>query len=132
MLRKSYTSFSDYALHVRRLIEEYSDIIADVVVEVFEATGKEGFIRGSMTFIDGSRLSFLEYVRISAGNPVKLRYRYHYEDPEGKLVFRYDNAPHHRNIDTFPHHKHLANGRIVESREPTLKEVLEEIIALMR
>ncbi len=58
MLRKSYTSFSDYALHVRRLIEAYSDIIADVVVEVSEATGKEGFILGGMTFIDGSRLSF--------------------------------------------------------------------------
>ncbi|WP_425430025.1 toxin-antitoxin system TumE family protein [Desulfamplus magnetovallimortis] len=21
-------------------------------------------------------------------------------------IFRYDNAPHHSNINTFPHHKH--------------------------
>ena len=41
-------------------------------------------------------------------------------------IFRYDNAPHHRNIATFPHHKHSGED-ILESTEPTLFDVLLEI-----
>ena len=63
---------------------------------------------------------------------VKLKYRYHYEDHEGKMLFRYDNAPHHMEVETFPHHKHTADGNVVASSEPTLQEILFEIITLIR
>jgi hypothetical protein len=39
---------------------------------------------------------------------------------------RWDNAPHHYHLLTFPHHKHTAKG-IVESLEISLPEVIEEI-----
>jgi hypothetical protein len=42
------------------------------------------------------------------------------------MIFRYDNAPHHREIITFPHHKHL-DLRIQPSKEIGLAEVLSEI-----
>ena len=31
-----------------------------------------------------------------------------------EVIFRYDDAPHHRNLKTFPHHKHLSD--VVEGR----------------
>ena len=43
-----------------------------------------------------------------------------------EMIFRYDNVQHHRNIKTFPHHKHTPNN-IVESKEPTLKQILNEV-----
>lgn len=49
-------------------------------------------------------------------------------DKNGKIIFRYDNAPHH-NISTFPHHKHLP-GEIEKSKEKGFIEVLKEIEAL--
>ncbi|MCK4662425.1 MAG: hypothetical protein KAT68_06150 [Bacteroidales bacterium] len=46
------------------------------------------------------------------------------------LIFRYDNAPHHPEIATFPHHKHIIENTqktIIESKETNLSKVLEEI-----
>jgi hypothetical protein len=34
----------------------------------------------------------------------KVKYRYQYMDEARNLLFRYDNAPHHAEIDSFPHH----------------------------
>ena len=51
-------------------------------------------------------------------------------DAAGNLVFRYDNADHHRklNLATHPHHKHDGNeANIVAATVPTLADVLAEI-----
>ena len=47
-------------------------------------------------------------------------------DAEQNLIFRYDNAPHHPEARSFPHHKHTF-GDVIESQEPGLMEVLFEI-----
>ena len=46
-----------------------------------------------------------------------------------EMVFRYDNAPHHPEIATYPHHKHVKGGGGVprRSKEVGLKDVLLEI-----
>ena len=49
-------------------------------------------------------------------------------DARGKIIFRYDNAPHHPELSSFPHHKHTYNGRVIPVEEPTLTDVLEEIL----
>ena len=44
------------------------------------------------------------------------------------LKIRWDNAPHHRQIATFPHHKHIEEeDNIHESEEPTIQGILELI-----
>ncbi|MEJ5199337.1 MAG: DUF6516 family protein [Anaerolineae bacterium] len=46
----------------------------------------------------------------------------------GQRVFRYDNAPHHPEIVTFPHHKHIGpQDRVAPSDQPSLSQVLAEI-----
>jgi hypothetical protein len=64
-----------------------------------------------------------EYRRV-----VKWRYSYHYQDSEGKLIFRHDNAPHHPEIETHPHHKHVgSDDNVIASQPPDLGDVLREI-----
>ena len=126
MSSRKCRNFNEYIEATRELITSYDDIIAVAELEEFEVTLNEGFIRGTITFIDGSRLHFLEYIRITNNIPIKLKYRYHYEDAEGNMVFRYDNAPHHRNIATFP----IIN--VLPSREPSLSTVLEEVELMIR
>ncbi|MFO7883803.1 MAG: DUF6516 family protein [Desulfobacteraceae bacterium] len=46
-------------------------------------------------------------------------------------IFRYDNAPHHSNINTFPHYKH-EKEEIKESGEPTLSDILTAIARIQR
>jgi hypothetical protein len=47
-------------------------------------------------------------------------------DRQSRLIFRYENARHHPEISTFPHHKHMFN-RIEESEEPDIACILSEI-----
>ena len=42
------------------------------------------------------------------------------------MQFRYDNAKHHPEIETYPHHKHTPEG-IEPSKEPSIEDVLDEI-----
>ena len=86
---------------------------------------KQGFIRGIILFDDDTRLEFVEVKDTDVSE--KIKYRYQYMDKDHAMVFRYDNAPHHSHIPTFPHHKHVDEEHVKESREPTLDDVLLEI-----
>ena len=59
MSSRRYKNFNEYIEATRELITSYDDIIAVAEREEFEVTLNEGFIRGTITFIDGSRLHFL-------------------------------------------------------------------------
>jgi hypothetical protein len=100
-------------------------IIAEKAVEFREFDIDEGFMRGRILFIDGSVLEFLEYLKGDA----RLKYRFHYMDDQGTLVFRYDNAPHH-NVSIFPDHKHTPSEVIAASPRGVL-DVIGEIEKLM-
>ena len=82
-------------------------------------------LRGRLLFIDGSVLEFVKYL----SKEERLKYRFHLMDEDGKMVFRYDNAPHH-NVSTFPHHKHLP-GSVVESESKGIIPVLDEAERMM-
>ncbi|MFW5640505.1 MAG: toxin-antitoxin system TumE family protein [Thermodesulfobacteriota bacterium] len=64
-----------------------------------------GIISGTMVFLDGSVFHFKE---VLVGK--KRRYRFHYMDRDDNLITRWDNAPHYRDLKTFPHHVHLPNA----------------------
>lgn len=54
------------------------------------------------------------------------KYRFNFSNGKGSMIFRYDNAAHHKEIYTFPHHKHTPT-EIKPSKEIVLAEVLSEI-----
>lgn len=65
-----------------------------------------GLVRGRVFFWDDSFLDLYEVVSTELGYPIRVSYAYTYLR-EGRRVFRYDNAPHHLEIITYPHHKHI-------------------------
>ncbi|WP_456341879.1 toxin-antitoxin system TumE family protein [Thermovibrio sp.] len=44
---------------------------------------------------------------------------------------RWDNAPYHKNIRTYPHHKHI-NDKVEESFETTCERILTVISGFLR
>ena len=52
-------------------------------------------------------------------------YSYYWQEIEGKLIISWDNSPHHKNLKTFPHHKH--NPDIEESYEINIMDVIKFI-----
>ncbi len=86
-----------------------------------------GLIRCRIFLWDGSYLDIYEVVNTELGYPVRVHYSYTYLR-QGQRVFRYDNAPHHPEIITHPHHKHLgAADRLTPADQPSLSQVLAEI-----
>ena len=53
-------------------------------------------------------------------------YSFHWQNKGNHMIMRWDNSPHHRDVSTFPHHKHTNNG-IAESVELSIREILEII-----
>jgi hypothetical protein len=86
-----------------------------------------GLVRGRVFFWDGSYLDLYEVVSTELGYPVRISYAYTYLK-DGRSAFRYDNAPHHPEITTFPHHKHIGpQERLAPADQPSLSRVLREI-----
>ena len=59
-----------------------------------------------------------------------LDYRYHCQDQQNFLVFRYDSTPHFPNLSNFPHHKHLPED-VIDCEKPELVQVLQEVSILI-
>lgn len=113
-----------YFKRIEKLLDNHSHIIEDQIIKTNTFADDKGSIEGEVFFIDETTLDFLEIVNTNKAN--KEKYRYHYMDKDKQLIFRYDNAQHHRELKTFPHHKHTEKG-VEESKEPDLEIVLKEI-----
>jgi len=77
----------------------------------------EGSISGRIQYWDGAFMDFREELIWEFTSIVKEDYSYHYQKGD-TLIFRYDNAPHHPEILTFPHHKHTSTGEVIPAAEP--------------
>jgi len=76
------------------------------------------FIKITVTFYDNSLLYISEYIDEEERN-----YSYHWQDKNNSLIMRFDNAPYHPYIKTFPHHIHK-NNVIHENTYISFKEIL--------
>jgi len=118
----------DYFASIERGFRENRKIgflAQPVVALVFDE--HHGLFKANIHFWDGSQLSVQEVVSTERGYPEILRYSYTYIK-DATHIFRYDNAPHHPDIPTFPHHKHLgANETPASADKPSLSLVFAEI-----
>lgn len=121
---------SEYLSDIVRTIDEYSktELIAHTDISSDIRTPKLGIIKGTITFIDDSKLYFTEYVD-SRYKTQKLSYSFQYQNNQNELIFRYDNAAHKPQLP-FAEHKHLRDGSTVKAEPPEFSEILREIIDL--
>lgn len=54
------------------------------------------------------------------------KYSFHWQDKDKNRIRRWDNAPHHPELENFPHHRHL-EGEIKPSSGTDFRDVLAEI-----
>ena len=55
-----------------------------------------------------------------------LDYRFHFQDEDNRLIFRYDSTPHFPELPSFPHHKHLPDD-VISSNKPGVRQESEEV-----
>ena len=100
-------------------------------VTCLASDGRNGLIRCRVSFLDGSHLDIYKVVSTELGYPVRVGYAYTYVR-EGQRTFRYDNAPRHPEIVTYPHHEHVGpSDRLAPADQPSLGQVLGEVQDLL-
>ena len=100
-----------------------SDFVSSFQVQDFRNSKDSLYIKLKIILIDKSELYTKEYI-----SKTKRIYSFHWQSNKGKLLIRWDNAPHFKNLKTYPHHKHIENNeKVCESYEISLSEILELI-----
>ena len=105
-------------------------VLSSSVQKQFGPDGKTVYLKGFLLFTDSSILEMALFASERHATVAVDKYRLHYMDKQGRMLFRYDNAPHHNDISSFPHHKHILD-KTIPSAMPSIKEVLNEITAII-
>lgn len=87
----------------------------------------KGFIRFKMNLVDGSEIHVFEYVTMKLE---KLDYSYHLQDKNKDLIVRWDNAPHHPELENYPHHFHDAQT-VKGVPKKTFLNILDDISEIL-
>ena len=124
MLIKTYFS------EIKAITDKYSatDFVLSTILNFDIRPGDQGYLYGSVTYIDNSILYFKEFLDASNKGIEKVMYSYHYQDVNKQLIFRYDNALHKPPLATIGH-KHLPD-KVIEACEPQFQDVMIEICIL--
>lgn len=118
----------DYLEHVHTLILINSQLVHWAVVRE-ETQGDAGLFRYRLTLRGGDLLEAFELFRI-VGDAVQVtQYSFHWQTAEGHLRKRWDNAPHHPEVSTGPHHLHVGCASRVEPHRPITFEGVLAILA---
>jgi hypothetical protein len=108
------------------------------VVERFQVVKKrgvetDGYLRVRAMLVDESLLEVSMYCQHIDDTAHLAGYRFHWQDKEGLLIKRWDNAKHHPELKTFPDHVHLGDDQDAkESAAIDLQGILEVLESEMR
>lgn len=107
-----------------KLLKRFMPPVTGWHVKQYEHEGSLYRFKADVFMQDGSILRIKEFHFTNHSR----KYAYHWEDPLGNLLVRWDNADHWPEIPTHPHHKHIGEKHNVQpSFEPDLESVLMEI-----
>jgi len=109
---------------IHEILKQFEDIIAEKeflnIIEIREFV----HYKSKIQLIDGSNLRISE----KWYGQQLIQYSYYWLDEENNLIIGWDNAPHHPQISTCPHHKHIQQQiKVYASNENNLNSVMEFI-----
>ena len=122
-------SLQNYLARLTDILRSRQDIVVDDFRLALTTAG--AILQARICFYDNSMLSVVEEIEQTGLRTVRrLTYKFHYQRADGILIFRYDDAPHHRHLLSFPHHKHVGDS-VIDAKPLDLADVLREIDALI-
>ena len=106
------------------------EVEAIEILDRSDRPGQASEFYARLRFYDGSELYVVEKLIVERYTIIKSRYSYQYQRENSDLILRYDNVPHHPDIETHPHHKHIGDD-VVAAQPPDLSDVLHEIDGIL-
>ncbi len=122
---------NEYLDLFRKGIEKIENYGYAESVEISEEirANKQAILNAKVVLIDNSVLLVKEYIDARYGIN-RVSYAYQYQDRNGQLIFRYDNAAH-RPALSFKDHKHSGGGTISEAVLPDIFDLVDEIVGYL-
>jgi hypothetical protein len=115
---------SDYLAHVERAVSSCADAYVEKYMEEIISPERVN-LRIRIRFQQGHMLELNEAVIVETDSLVSLDYRYHCQDENNLIIFRYDSTPHYPDLPTHPHHKHIPD-RVMASEKPDIGKIIQE------
>ena len=98
-----------------------------------DSQGNKGLWRYRVTLQDDSFLEMFEFFEIQSDKVEVIKYSFHWQSDDGKFIKRWDNAAHHPEIETYPHHLHEGVEDFVLPYQPVkFEEILQSISELVK
>lgn len=119
-----------YLDSIEKIIGSHPAVLSSTLQKQIGPDSKTIYLKGAITFADLSVLELSVFAISLSSRVVPEKYRFQYMDKKNQIVFRYDNAPHHKELSTFPRHKHLPDT-VIPSEMPILADILDEISTFM-
>ena len=116
----------DYFSEVEKSLEECKWLIKKKSIEFSLVSDEMGIIKGKIVFVNHYSLDFRELVSAEHTD-----YRFHFMNGNNRLIKRWDSAPHHKEISSFPFHLHTPEG-VRECDKVNLIEVIDIIKVAIR
>lgn len=117
----------DYIERIRALIISNQQVVSWAIARE-EAQGDRGMFRYRLTLQDGTFLELFEFFIVTEAEVQVTKYSFHWQNSDGQLRKRWDNAPHHREISTYPNHVHDETEENVLPHQPINTEQLLAIV----
>lgn len=105
------------------VVKDFPELIVAYSVTKFEKFGTAVSLVAQLVLCDHSIVHIKDYLFLDGTR----KYAYHWQDATGQMLIRWDNSPHHHQVVTFPHHKHILPDVVTDSQERNLRDVLEVI-----
>jgi hypothetical protein len=125
----------DYLREIDELISSATEVIdVELVRRSVWDTGLEkvALYRYRLSMSDGSLLEVTERLVEEKETLFIKKYRYHWQNRNGQVIMRWDNAPHHPEIESFPHHLHDGSEtNVVRHSEISGLDALGKVILLI-
>ena len=109
---------------IEERISQIESTYAHLICTVLVVNLTEETFRLVFGLNDGTNLRVAERWRGGA----LVRYSYYWLDAEDRLKVGWDNAPHHPQLENFPHHKHIGGQ---ENRMPAAEACLEDVMTVV-
>lgn len=122
---------ADYLAHIKALIVVNPQIVHWTIVRE-ESLDDIGLLRYTVVLQDGAFAEMFERFRITAGRLSVSKYSFHWQRSDGQLLKRWDNAAHHPEVETFPHHLHDGNENNIQPSSAMTAEQFLEIMTTER
>lgn len=108
------------------IFEKYDELVVDILEEIYKSSESGVTSYKAILLLKGNMTLRVNEIR---DNNNLIKYAYYFLNPDNTLIIGWDNAPHHNNIETYPHHKHdKVQKNISKSDIRNLKDVFKKLL----